>query len=445
MVKHVADIPPLSPLTPLQKCLLMDESHRFLLTPAGRRSRKTLIGSRKVLIRALRSPMQRIFEGAPTRSQAKAIFWERLKRETKFLRKKEPNETDLIVTLLNGTEIHVVGLDKPQRIEGQPWHGMHITEMADVKARAWSENLRPLLSDTNGWAYLDGVPEGRGDWYDMCLLACGGKIPQTLGGVGTYVESKLDPEWAYYHWHSADVLPSKEIEAVKRTMDIATFEQEYEGSFQSGEGLAYYPFGDENLNTREDDPELPLHIGMDFNYDPMCSTVAQEYVKDGMVIPQIIASNGYRNCDTAPACNRLIDQYGEARDYIIYPDPACQSRGAHGEGGKTDLIIIKQSFQRVVAAGGSYKICVRPVHPMRKDRMNAVNTKLRNALKEIGMWVDPRCQNLIKDLQKVTREEFLNNNFSDPQLGHVSDALGYYIEYQFPMVGGPGIGGHHVT
>lgn len=431
-------------LTPMQQQLVLDD-HRFVVTPSGRRSRKTLIGKSKTLVRAMRKP-GRYFSGAPTRAQAKAIFWDHFKKETKGLWRRDPDESDLIIYLANQSELHVVGLNKPARIEGQPWHGCHVTEMADVPAKAWPENIRPVLSDTLGWAYLDGVPEGRGDWYDICLGACGGPLPITSAGRPSYRENPVDPEWAYYHWFSADVLDSKEIAAAKRVLDQQTFEQEYEGSFAGGDGLAYYPYCDENNAHAEVDPRLPIHIGMDFNYNPMGSIAAQEYddPETGLTIPYILESFAFRNCDTGPACNRIIDHFGEERDYIIYPDAACQSGSSHGDTGKTDLIIIKQAFQRVVAAGGSYKIRVRPANPTRKDRLNAVNAKLRNALGQIGMKISPNCKFLIKDFQKATREEYLNGNFDDPLIGHVSDALGYYIEYRFP-VRGAGIGSGYAT
>jgi hypothetical protein len=33
--------------------------------------------------------------------------------------------------------MHVIGLDKPQRIEGIPWKGGGIDEFADIKEGAW--------------------------------------------------------------------------------------------------------------------------------------------------------------------------------------------------------------------------------------------------------------------------------------------------------------------
>ena len=147
---------------------------------------------------ALVNSDHRYFHGAPTRMQAKQIFWKDLKDYTYAFREKPPNETELYVTLLNGTEIHVIGLDKPERIEGQPWNGCHITEIGNVKESAWPENIRPVLSDTNGFAYLDGVPEGRNHYYDLALNACGGVLPTTFPIKGAYAENPEEKEWCYY-------------------------------------------------------------------------------------------------------------------------------------------------------------------------------------------------------------------------------------------------------
>ena len=57
---------------------------------------------------------------APTYAQAKLIFWEELKRDTKYFQSKTPSESELWVKLKNGSEIRVLGLDKPERIEGTP-------------------------------------------------------------------------------------------------------------------------------------------------------------------------------------------------------------------------------------------------------------------------------------------------------------------------------------
>jgi hypothetical protein len=419
-------------LTPIQQDYLHDRKHRFFVVPSGRRSRKTLISRRKTMLAAMRKP-GRYFHGAPTRSQAKAIFWEALKRDTRAMWARTPNESDLIVYLLNGSEIHVVGLDKPQRTEGQPWHGIHVTEFGDTKKGAWAANLRPLLSDTGGWAILDGVPEGQSNHlYDIALYAAGGSIPATQAGIGSFAESKDDPEWCYYHWFSADVLTSAEIEAAQRELDPRMFRQEYEGSFEAYDGLAYHAFSRENILDGEWEikTDRPVFIGMDFNFDPMAAVALQEDDNGGLVV---FREFWFQNCDTDAACVKHVESIGKDRHFEIYPDPACQSRASHGAG-KTDLVLIRQAYQQAEAK--KYTVFVRKSHPARKDRMNAVNALFQNAAGIRRLRIAPSCKMLIKDLQRVTAEEFLNGNFKDGERGHITDALGYFAEYRFPIRNG---------
>jgi len=421
----------LHPLTDIQKQYLNDYSHRFYILPPGRRSRKTLISSRKVLINGLRKK-GRYFQGAPTRQQAKAIFWDRLKKETQPFWSTRPSETELVVRIHGGTEFHVVGLDVPARIEGQPWHGCHITEFDDTKPGGWEANIRPVLSDTNGWAIIDGVPEGRDKIYNLALYACNGAIPISLPGKGSFVECIQDPEWCYYHWFSSDVLAPKEIEAAKRSMDIKTFRQEYEGSFEGFDGLAYYSFSADNIcEPKQADPRQPIIIGMDFNYDPMSSVAIQEEIINGRRVPRVIESFAFRNCTTEAACERILAHFGNDFSYEIYPDASANNRSAHGVG-ISDLAIIRKAF----ASARGCHVYIKPSNPKRKDRLNSVNARLSNAAGEIGLLVGKNCKELINDFQRVTMNEYLNDSFEDKTLGHITDAIGYFIDFRYPVVSG---------
>jgi len=197
----------INPITTIQKQFLNDSKHRFFIIPAGRRSRKSLIGKYKVLMYAVENE-GRYFLAAPTRDQAKRIFWGKLKKAVSLLNANSgnPNETELKIKIINGSEIHVIGLDKPQRVEGTQWHGGHITEFSSIKRGAWAENIRPLFSDTNGFCILDGVPDYREKNFDeyrnLAEYACNGEIPETPAYEGIFRENN---EWCYYSWLSQDV------------------------------------------------------------------------------------------------------------------------------------------------------------------------------------------------------------------------------------------------
>ena len=407
-------------LTPIQTAYLNDWTHRFITLPSGRRSRKTLLSMRKVLLHALRNPDHRYFHGAPTRQQAKSIFWKRLKDNTRLFWAKAPSETELYVTLLNNTEIHVIGLDKPERIEGQPWNGCHITEIGNVKETAWPENIRPVLSDTNGFAYLDGVPEGINHYYDLALYAAGGALPKTQPIKGAYSENLSDPEWAYYHWFSSDVLTPAEMAAVKMQLDERTFRQEYEGSFESYEGLAYYAFSNENLKNCEYNPLETVHIGMDFNVNPM--TAVFTHIRSDDVFQ---FGEAYLNNSNTYEMRDYINERFKTGNVVIYPDSTGKSE--HSNATQSDLAILRKAGFRVRA---------KESNPYQRDRIAAVNSKLRAGNARAHYFINPEnCPKTINDLNKVESlpDGRLNKKQEELGLVHITDALGYLVAYLWPV------------
>lgn len=196
---------------------LVKRPKRFNVNPAGRRSGKTELAKRKLVRRAMKgTPFDdpRFFAAAPTRDQAKRIYWEDLKRLTpRWVMQKPPSESDLTITYTTGSTIQVLGMDKPERIEGVAWDGGILDEYGNMKKNVWGEHVRPALADRKGWCDFIGVPEGRNHYYDLAK-----KAQQDETG-----------EWDYFHWISADILDPQEIIAAKNDLDELTYLQEFEG------------------------------------------------------------------------------------------------------------------------------------------------------------------------------------------------------------------------
>ena len=80
-------------------------------------------------------------------------------------------------------------------------------------------------------------------------------------------------------------------------------------------------------------------------------------------------------------------------------------------------------------------------HAAVRDRVNATNAMICTQSEERRLYVDPKCRQLIQDLEQVTWKEDVNGNTlgeldkRDPQRTHVSDALGYLIEEEFGIRG----------
>jgi len=321
---------------------LYQSQRRFNIVPAGRRSGKTeIIGKRKQVLRFLlchdkrfpqfysKYPDPKFFIGAPTRDQVKRIYWDDVKAliPKEFL-SKAPNESNLVLYGINGAELHLMGLDKPERIEGSPWdHGV-IDEIGNIKPQAWEAHIRPALSDRLGGCDFIGVPEGKNHYYDMYNRAL--DYEREFGDKS---------EWGVFHWISADILPKEEIEAAKRDLDPLVYEQEYEASFVNFTGMAYYNFKADTHtgNYRQYyDPARPIVFCFDFNVAPGVCAILQEFGTDifkvqiGTTVTcgigEVYISS---RSNTVMVCNKLIEEWGEhPGDVICYGDSTGGAEGS---------------------------------------------------------------------------------------------------------------------
>jgi hypothetical protein len=419
---------------PPEQMRLVEHPKRFNVNPAGRRSGKTERAKRKVVrcaIMGTRFPEARFFTAAPTRDQAKRIYWDDIKALIpKSILAKPPSESELIITLINGSTIHVLGMDKPERIEGSPWDGGILDEFGNMKKDAWQKNVRPALSDRLGWCDFIGVPEGRNHYYDLVQKA----------------KSDDTGDWDHFWWISADILPPEEIEAAKSDLDELTYEQEYEASFVNFSGRAYYCYDERrNLARIQYDPKQPLIFCFDFNVAPGTASIIQEKtVRDisgailiGETVSGVIGEVYIpRNSNTPLVCNRLIKDWGEHKgDIYVYGDATGGNKGSAKLAG-SDWDIIKQILNSHFGDDRVYYDYARS-NPPERDRVNSVNSRLRTLTGRVRLMIDPaKAPHVVKDFEGVRCVEGGSGEIDkkhDPELSHLSDGIGYYIHRKFPV------------
>ena len=92
-----------------------------------------------------------------------------------------------------------------------------------------------------------------------------------------------------------------------------------------------------------------------------------------------------------------------------------------------------------------YRFLRKKANPMIVDRVNAVNTMLKSADGTVRLYVDDvKCPELIKDFKKVKWQTDSAGSSSglldksDAKRTHISDALGYALEYLFALKGRAG-------
>jgi phage terminase large subunit len=134
-----------------------------------RRAGKTVACIHELLIRALYTKKKRAkfaYVG-PFRQQAKEIAWEYLKDATKGVRKGNPRESELKITLPNDATIQLYGADNPDSLRGLYFDGVVMDEYGDCRPSIWGEVVLPTLLDRDGWAVFIGTMRGKNHFYQL--------------------------------------------------------------------------------------------------------------------------------------------------------------------------------------------------------------------------------------------------------------------------------------
>ncbi len=413
---------------------------RHCVVPSGRRSGKSELAKRKLVLRAMtahewcKHPDPRFFAAAPTVSQVKRIWWDDIKSliPSYFLFGRV-NESALELRLINGARISLLGMDKPERAEGSPWDGGVLDEYANMKEDTWGAHVRPALSDRLGWCDFIGVPEGRNHYYDLYKQAQALCVEAEKDGV--------ESEWQTYHWKSMDILKASEIRAAKRDLDEVTFRQEYEGSFENYTGRCYWAFNEKiHCAPLKYDTKRPLILCFDFNVDPGVAVIIQEQIfpngaKGTGIIGEVYLPRG---SNTVRVTNKVISMFETHQGRVAcYGDATGGARGSAKIQG-SDWYLIRQRLRGAFPAN-FVSVNTPKQNPRERDRVNSLNSRLKTMDGEVRLMVDPSlAPRTVKDFEGVCLIKGGTGEIdkqSSPALTHLTDAIGYYIHRKFPVTG----------
>lgn len=387
--------------TPQKK--VADSSKRFRTLVTGRRFGKTTLAIRELCYHA-RTPDQTCWYVAPSYRQSKQIVWEQLKaRLFKLNWIKRANEAELTITLKNNSKICLRGADNADSLRGVGINFLVMDEVASIPQEAWTEVLRPTLSDTQGKALFCGTPKGIGNWlYDLY--------------------QNNDENWEGFQFTTLDggFVPQEEIESARKDLDKVTFTQEYEGTFQTYSGVIFYGF-DRKENVQDfkfDKPQSIIHVGIDMNVNPMSAVIF--VINNGKVF--VIDEVEMYGSNTDELANEIVSRFPNTKIFA-YPDPACRQRKTSA-GGRTDLSILQN-------AGFICKVPTK--HQAIRDGVNAMNSKLCNGANERGIIIHPRCKKIINCLERQIYKPGTSQPDKESGWDHMNDALRYAISFLFPI------------
>lgn len=454
---------------------------RFVVCHSGRRSGKTELAKRQLVIRAHAAPPgSRLFACAPTWDQTFRVYWDDLVKlceqmpllsaraarlglgKGAWIRRKIQGKGDAHIELVTGTKIMLISGEAADRAEGMAeglWWGV-IDEYGNMPERVWGENFRPQLAQTGGGAWLIGVPHGGGSHYQdvadraraqrrarQFLTANDGagaeqvlkefygeeRIPDVVGlGLGAL-------DWDAYCWPSSDILAADEVAKMMEDMDESLYLQEAIGAFVSYEGRVYKPF-DADVHCSplagRYDPRKPLHFSLDFNVAPGAAVVAQD-----MRLPGGEQGTAYigevaiaQDATTELICRVLIEEWEghSGKVYVRGDATGGQRKTQAAEPGGTDWKIVRN----MLAPRFDCIFDVPTANPPEVDRVNAVNARFKSAEGKVRAAVDPaRCPNLRRDLERTVWMKGVRKiDKSDPDKTHWTDALGYDLATRFPIL-----------
>jgi len=407
---------------------------QFNVVPSGRRALKTETAKRRLVKRMLgahdpKSPYYvssrtaNYFVACPTLAQTIRIYWKDMIALLKpFI--KDYNKSQRTIELVNGATLFFLSGEAPERFEGMMWDGGILDEYGNMAEDVWTEHISECLADTGGYCDFIGVPEGRNHYYKL------------------YNDAKETPEyWDTWHWLSKDVLADHIIEQYKKMLDEKTFRQEMEGSFESYQGRAYYPFDHAlHLHRVVYKKDTPLFIQFDFNTAPGVATFSQECQKGQVLTLPDFTGTGCvgevyinKGSNTELVCGKVIQLFRQHEGIFIIDGDA--TGGAHKTSSdRSDWEIVIQMFK--IAFPNRVHFKVPPSNPFERDRINAVNSRLKNIKGEVSLVIDPdKCPRLVEDFDNTSLND--KGELDKPaghKYSHMTDALGYYISRVFPVI-----------
>ena len=297
----------------------------------------------------------------------------------------------------------------PQRIVGASYTYVGIDEL-DIETFKTAEiTVQKALGRLRGCddaeLYITTTPEGFGYTWELM--------------VNKYTDNKL-----LVHGKTTDnpYLPESYIQSLRDNYDDKLLEAYINGNFVNlTQGATYYGF-DRELHVGECkyNPNLPLHIGQDFNNVPLSSTISQIYPNGQIkVIKEITLSHGGDgDLPTQRMCDTIREMYPN-NIYYSYPDATGSAK--HSSSRFSDISVIRQN---------KFIVKVAHINPRVINRVNSVN----NQFSKNNIKIDKGCSLLIRDFEQVTNKQGTREiDKSNHNLTHLSDAFGYFCNWIAPV------------
>ena len=302
-------------------------------------------------------------------------------------------------------------LDSPERLRGTNLAWFGLDELSYTKEESWlrmAARLRePAARRLCGFAVW--TPKGR-DWVHARFIKNTASEYDCVQAKPFENRFVLDANPDYYG-------------RLEESYDSRFYRQEVLGEYLNiSSDRAYHTFDPSvHVSAQKLDKTEPLLWALDFNVAPMSSIIAQRQGNRLRVLDEISLKLG----TTQEACEEFLNRYA------LHANNLCIFGDATGHRRQTTGFSDYDSLTRALIRGGTRKFTdkVPAANPPVLNRINRVNGAFTNALGEVGLDIDPKCKELIRDLEEVSFKPGTGilDKDKDSMRTHMSDALGYMI------------------
>jgi PBSX family phage terminase large subunit len=380
---------------------------RHVMLYGGSRSGKTFISVYAMIVRACKIKSRHVILRLNFNHIKTSIWLDTLPKVLKIAFPNlsvEWNKSDFFVTLPNGSEIWVAGLDDEKRVEkilGKEYSTIYFNECSQIPYKSVQIALTRLAekNDLRKKAYYDENPPSKKHWSYWLFIKKLDPFDNVPVESDKYDSLVMNPR------DNLENIDEDYITEVLDNLSDAQKKRFRDGEFTSDDdGVAYYSFDREKHVHEIDKKALTGQrlIGMDFNVQPMTAVMCHYSNGKFHIFDEVFLENS----DTFKMTDHLIRNGHKGAS--IYPDSTGKNRKTSG---KSDHHILQEAGFNVQYTR----------NPLVFDRVNNINKLLMDG----RIVISPSCKKLINDLEKVSWKDGQLDQKTDKMLTHISDALGY--------------------
>jgi hypothetical protein len=269
--------------------------------------------------------------------------------------------------------------------------------------------------------------------------------PEGLNWLMDYFGSAADrPDHVRVYTMSTEEnteLPAEYLAQLKANATAAELQAYVSGKFVNLTGALAYQAFDPEVHWTERvalDPDLPLRVTFDFNVDPMACVIGQQApgphgdearVVDAVVLPSSVVM------DVCDEIQRRYPKWGPG--IVVYGDATGKARSTVNRRSNYDII------RDMLAPIGRVTVKVPASNPPVTQRLNSVNRLLADGHGRVRLYLrktlpvqECSVRPLVRSLQQSVKKPGTDQLWkkSGETVTHAADALGYWVDQEWPAV-----------